>query len=154
MESLRLSGLISHPWGNAAQDYKAFKSKSRGKKSHDPFNNLPEELRRLIIAQLPSHDIASLRLSSRSFRELSKSLFKRLLQEEMPWFWEIEDVEEAYYAKDDKGSPEQNENEGDKGESGDKKGTQKAEAVNWLEVWVQLQSLKRGINGVRNRVRV
>jgi len=72
----------------------------------------------------------------------------------MPWFWEIEDVEEAYYAKDDKGSPEQNENQGDKGESGDKKGTQKAEAVNWLEVWVQLQSLKRGINGVRNRVRV
>jgi len=51
----------------------------------------------------------------------------------MPWFWEIEDVEEAYYAKDDKGSPEQNENQGDKGESGDKKGHRKLKPLTGLK---------------------
>lgn len=55
----------------------------------DPFGRLPMELSQLILSYLPSSDIASLRLVSRAFEQLPISLFHRLLQEEMPWLWEV-----------------------------------------------------------------
>jgi hypothetical protein len=57
-------------------------------KSQDPFLKLPQELTDSIVEYLPSRDIASLRLSSRAFRQLPISLFHTLLRQEMPWLWE------------------------------------------------------------------
>ncbi|KAF2169609.1 hypothetical protein M409DRAFT_52136 [Zasmidium cellare ATCC 36951] len=54
----------------------------------DPFTTLPAELRLMILQDLPSQSIASLRLSSRAFRQLPISLWHHLLLKEMPWFWE------------------------------------------------------------------
>jgi hypothetical protein len=54
----------------------------------DPFNLLPVELRMEVLHNLSSKDIASLRLSSRTFRQLPVSYFQSLLLREMPWVWE------------------------------------------------------------------
>lgn len=52
----------------------------------DPFDLLPTELNLQILHILSSKDIASLRLTSRAFRQLPISLWHHLLQKEMPWF--------------------------------------------------------------------
>ncbi|KAK2742855.1 hypothetical protein FQN55_007639 [Onygenales sp. PD_40] len=57
----------------------------------DPLQSLPQEIRLLIIDQLPSRDIANLRLASRAFRQLPISLWYHLVREEMPWLWEAWD---------------------------------------------------------------
>lgn len=54
----------------------------------DPFTLLPAELSLQILTHLPSSSIASLRLSSRAFRQLPQTLFHHLLRTEMPWLWE------------------------------------------------------------------
>lgn len=56
--------------------------------AQDPFTALPTELRLMILHDLCSKDVASLRLSSRVFRQLSISLWHHLIQEDFPWFWE------------------------------------------------------------------
>ncbi|KAK5133062.1 hypothetical protein LTR08_008267 [Meristemomyces frigidus] len=57
--------------------------------SPDAFAALPHELRLLTLSYLPSRDIASLRLASPTFRQLPITLFRDLLQREMPWLWEL-----------------------------------------------------------------
>lgn len=54
----------------------------------DPFTLLPAELSLQILTHLPSSSIASLRLSSRAFRQLPQTLFHHLLRTELPWLWE------------------------------------------------------------------
>ena len=56
----------------------------------DPFGNLSAEISDMILENLGSKDIASLRLASRMFRQLPNLLFRRLLSEDMPWMWEFE----------------------------------------------------------------
>lgn len=56
--------------------------------SSDIFSKLPSEIRSMVLSQLTSKDIATLRLASRSFRELPQSLFRERLLQEKPWFWE------------------------------------------------------------------
>ncbi|MCJ1433844.1 hypothetical protein MMC27_003209 [Xylographa pallens] len=56
--------------------------------STDPFMKLSAELSDMVLACLSSKDIANLRLASSVFRQLPTILFRRLLLEEMPWFWE------------------------------------------------------------------
>jgi hypothetical protein len=56
--------------------------------SRDLFGRIPEELRAMIVAHLGSKDIASLRLASRSFRQLPYTLWHDLMKKEMPWIWE------------------------------------------------------------------
>jgi hypothetical protein len=58
----------------------------------DPFLALPTELLHVILAHLPSSSIASLRLATRTVRQLPIVLFRRLLLEDMPWFWEANDL--------------------------------------------------------------
>ena len=55
----------------------------------DGFTKLPLELKLEILQYIGSKDIASLRLSSRAFRQLPISLWRRLLIEELPWLWEV-----------------------------------------------------------------
>ena len=57
----------------------------------DPFTKLPAELTNMTLNYLHSKDIAALRHVSRAFRQLPTILFRRLIIEEMPWFWEAQD---------------------------------------------------------------
>ena len=96
----------------------------------------------MILSYLSSRDIAHLQRVSRSFRHLTKSLFKRLLQEEKPWFWELVKLEELYenppyYMATS--YPSNNRNKKD---------------LNWLTVWTGLQRLQQHKHGVRNRARI
>jgi hypothetical protein len=54
----------------------------------DPFGKLPKELRDMVLEDLGSKDIASLRVASRSFRDLPNTLWHDLMKKEMPWIWE------------------------------------------------------------------
>ena len=57
----------------------------------DGFQTLSPELRLMIVDYLDSSDIASLRLSSHTFRQLPLTLFRRLIRREMPWLFEVWD---------------------------------------------------------------
>lgn len=61
-------------------------------KSSDLFMKLPNEIRSLILDELSSKDIANLRLVTPAYRQLSVSLFRRLLLEDMPWLWEAKEL--------------------------------------------------------------
>jgi hypothetical protein len=54
----------------------------------DLFLKLPIEILYIILDRLPSAAIASLRLVTRTVRQLPIILFRRLLLEDMPWLWE------------------------------------------------------------------
>ena len=58
----------------------------------DPFEDFPVELRITILEELRSKDIANLRLASKAFRPLPLSLFRKLLLQDMPWMWEIDEM--------------------------------------------------------------
>jgi len=58
----------------------------------DVFSRLPNELRYMIISQLPARDIANLRLVTPAYRQLSISVFRHLIFHEMPWLWEACDL--------------------------------------------------------------
>jgi hypothetical protein len=92
-----LGALDTEPEGEIARYSKYLRSPS----SYDGFGKLPEELRRLIVSNLASGDIANLRLASRSFLDVTKAMFRRLLLEEMPWFWEIDVIAETYQKRCD-----------------------------------------------------
>jgi hypothetical protein len=61
-------------------------------KSSDLFMKLLNELRSMILEGLSSKDIANLRLVTPAYRQLNVGLFRRLLLEDMPWFWEVKDL--------------------------------------------------------------
>jgi hypothetical protein len=65
-------------------------------KAQDRFNSLPEEIKLQILSFLASSDIANLRLASRAYRQLPIFLWRKLLQKEMPWLWEVWDTEEPH----------------------------------------------------------
>lgn len=58
----------------------------------DPFAKLPAEVTHLILDDLCSRDIATLRLATSAYRQLPNILFRRLCAEDMPWFWEFGEV--------------------------------------------------------------
>lgn len=112
----------------------------------------------MILSQLSSEEIGSLRLASRSFRQLPKQLFLRLIQDELPWFWEFQELTAAddefwrrlyrdqYLAKS--GLPRLDERIRRSQEGNFTRD------VNWREVYKKLCSLRKGILGVRNRARI
>ncbi|KAJ4333859.1 hypothetical protein N0V95_009325 [Ascochyta clinopodiicola] len=55
----------------------------------DAFSRLPLELRLQTLSYLNSSDIANLRLTSRTFRQLPILLWRDLLLKEMPYLWEV-----------------------------------------------------------------
>lgn len=59
--------------------------------ANDPFLRLPQELKFYLLDHLSSPDIANLRLCSRGFYQLPVSLWHRLLVDEMPWLWEVDE---------------------------------------------------------------
>ncbi|GAB1201321.1 hypothetical protein APSETT444_010712 [Aspergillus pseudonomiae] len=70
---------------------------SMTKNTTDPFTRLPREILDMIIKSLSTKDIASLRLVSRQFYQLHVSLWHRLIQEDMPWLWEVWSNEKPYF---------------------------------------------------------
>ncbi|KAI7418827.1 calcium ATPase, partial [Hortaea werneckii] len=58
----------------------------------DPFSKLPPELQQTLLWQLSRQDVANLRLVSPAFRQLPQSYFRRLVEIEMPWLWELSDL--------------------------------------------------------------
>jgi hypothetical protein len=55
----------------------------------DPFPRLPAEIIVMILSELGSTDIASLRLASRAFRQLPQAVFWGLTLRETPWLYEV-----------------------------------------------------------------
>ena len=60
--------------------------------SADPFRSAPTEVTSMVLDYLSSKDIASLRLATRVFRHIPQLHFRRLLLEDMPWMWEVEEM--------------------------------------------------------------
>jgi len=60
--------------------------------STDPFLRLPQELKDMVINELSSKELASLRLASRAFYEVQTFLFRRFVLEDLPWLWEANDI--------------------------------------------------------------
>lgn len=61
----------------------------------DPFSALSAEITAMILEHLGSKDIANLRLATPVFRQLPTILFRRLFLEDMPWLFEMEDLDVA-----------------------------------------------------------
>ena len=60
--------------------------------SADPFISVPTEVTSMVLDYLSSKDIANLRLATRAFRQIPPLQFRRLLLEDMPWMWEVEEM--------------------------------------------------------------
>jgi hypothetical protein len=65
--------------------------------SPDLFDTLPQELKLEIVRYLTPKVTSNLRLATRAFRQLPISLWRRFLQEEMPWLWEAWSDETPYF---------------------------------------------------------
>ena len=65
------------------------------KSIQDPFSQLSAEITSMILAYLGSKDIATLRLATPVFRQLPTILFRRLLLEDMPWLFEVKNLDVA-----------------------------------------------------------
>jgi hypothetical protein len=110
------------------------------------------------MLHLSSRDIGNLRLASRSFRQLPKQLFLHLIQEELPWFWELDELKAAddkfwklFHSGSDHNDGRAPLSRADILRSREGNYTKD---VNWLEVYKKLCSLKKGMLGVRNRARI
>jgi hypothetical protein len=53
---------------------------------------LPNEILCIILADLSSKDITHIRLVTPAYRQLTVSVFRRLLLEDMPWLWEAREL--------------------------------------------------------------
>ena len=56
----------------------------------DPFSQLSFELCQMLIDHLSRADVASMRSVSKRFTQLPQSYFRRLVDTEMPWIWELD----------------------------------------------------------------
>ncbi|KAK2747219.1 hypothetical protein FQN55_005214 [Onygenales sp. PD_40] len=59
----------------------------------DPFIRLPHEILQTILAHCDSQSLANMRLVTQACRQLRPILFRNLLAKEMPWIWELEDLD-------------------------------------------------------------
>ncbi|KAF7898650.1 hypothetical protein EAF00_005096 [Botryotinia globosa] len=131
--------------------------------STDHFNKLPIELKQKLLYKLGSKDIANLRLVSRAFRQLPQELFRHLLVKELPWFWEIDHIQQRKmeqvrnmllerYGEDLSGM-------GERDDSVHVQFIKDCVAMNppnfdWKRVYDRVKLLQKGNLGVRNRARV
>lgn len=61
--------------------------------AEDPFSQLSAEITSMILDNLGSKDIANLRLATPVFRQLPTILFRRLLLEDMPFLFEVRNLD-------------------------------------------------------------
>ncbi|KAL2061910.1 hypothetical protein VTL71DRAFT_7288 [Oculimacula yallundae] len=85
------NGVFTFTYKNDGDHWKGMhKTPPPGNKS-DFFSRLPNEIRYMIISDLPARDIANLRLVTPAYRQLPVSVFRTLILHEMPWLWEVHD---------------------------------------------------------------
>ena len=63
--------------------------------AQDIFSVLPPEITSIILDCLGLKDIANLRLATPVFRQLPNILLRRLFREEMPWLFEVQELDMA-----------------------------------------------------------
>ncbi|KAK2794238.1 hypothetical protein FQN50_009932 [Emmonsiellopsis sp. PD_5] len=63
----------------------------------DPFIRLPHEILQMILTHCDSQSLANMRLVTQACRQLRPILFHNLLAKEMPWIWELEDLDVREY---------------------------------------------------------
>jgi hypothetical protein len=123
--------------------------------SADTFSVLPTELKDMVLSHLSSKDIGNLRLASRTFRQLPNRLFFRLIRDELPWFWEIDELRAACAEHRE---PLYNMQNPLLSQLLSVHAVRERELLdrdmNWLEVYKKLCLLKKAMLGVRNRVRI
>lgn len=104
-----LSQLLKHPTSGAGRSTTFGCSKapddnqneshrttpSTSKVAQDPFSALAAEITSMILEHLGSKDIANLRLATPVFRQLPTILFRGLFLEDMPWLFEMKDLDVA-----------------------------------------------------------
>jgi hypothetical protein len=116
---------------------------------------LPTELKDMVLSHLSSKDIGNLRLASRTFQQLPNRLFFRLIRDELPWFWEIDELRAACaeYCE-----PLYNMQNPLLSQLLSVHAVRERELLdrdmNWLEVYKKLCLLKKLMLGVRNRARI
>lgn len=70
-----------------------FKALAASASAQDPFQAFPPELCAVLLELLGPRDVANLRLSSKAFSQLPQTYFKHLIKKEMPWAWELHDID-------------------------------------------------------------
>ncbi|KAH7419341.1 hypothetical protein BKA64DRAFT_737538 [Cadophora sp. MPI-SDFR-AT-0126] len=140
--------------------------KSSRNRNTDPFAIFPLEMKNKILSHLSPVEISSLRLSTRAFRQPPQQIFRSLIEQEMPWFWEIDEIRaevEKDYAdafREEFGSVEDLEMleglvDGEWLAFVRERMEGKREIdVNWFGVYKTLKVMEGGRKGVRNRRRV
>ncbi|KAL3463598.1 hypothetical protein BJX64DRAFT_257009 [Aspergillus heterothallicus] len=73
-------------------------ARARHRINHDPFTNLPIELRLMVLSSLPAASILALRAASPSFQEISipATLWRDALENSLPWLWEFQEYESPF----------------------------------------------------------
>lgn len=133
--------------------------------STDLFMKLPAEIKSMLLMDLDSKDIRNLRLVSRAFRQLPLHLFRHLIQKELPWFWEIDTIQEKkleytrnmYIETYGEDLSKWNDRLDDKFKQSVKEtieGKHPPETLDWKNVYQTLKMLQNGRIGVKNRVRI
>ncbi|KAH7176784.1 hypothetical protein EDB81DRAFT_773570 [Dactylonectria macrodidyma] len=56
--------------------------------TQDPFLRLPQEVRTMILLEVPFDDVVNLQLSSRAFWDIGDAVFRNLVVRDWPWMWE------------------------------------------------------------------
>ncbi|KAK2784916.1 hypothetical protein FQN53_008102 [Emmonsiellopsis sp. PD_33] len=104
LERLRL-GIHERPQGAFRWAYDSFPAAlktparydspptSMSRSVSDPFIRLPLEILQTILAHCDSQSLANMRLVTQACRQLRPILFRNLLAKEMPWIWELEDLD-------------------------------------------------------------
>jgi len=141
-----------HPYGELVFHIGSFTPyQAANTSSSDTFIRFPVEVQTMVLSHLSSKEIGSLRLASRSFRQLPKSLFLDLIKKELPWFWEFDELMELdakYRAKVG------HDNNDEMAKAHLEEERSKIKKVNWLTIYKHLIVLRRSILGVRNRARI
>jgi hypothetical protein len=134
--------------------------------STDPFMKLPAELKTILLMELDSKDIRNLRLVSRAFRQLPQQIFKHLILKELPWFWEVDEIQKQkheyirdeyieIYGEDLSKLDDQKLCDEYKQKVKDTiERKYSPQAIDWRHVYQILKVLERGRLGVKNRVRI
>ena len=109
----------------------------------------------MVLSHLSSKDIGNLRLASRTFQQLPNRLFFRLIRDELPWFWEIDELRAACAEYCEPLYNMQNPLLSQLLSVHAVRGRELLDRdMNWLEVYKKLCLLKKSMLGVRNRARI
>lgn len=122
----------------------------------DPFYTMPLEIKNAVLLHLSSKDISALRLASRSFHQIPEAIFRKLIKEEMSWFWEVDEMkrEEEHITKayQESYDAETLQVYFENGHDRDMLAFVKAQLekphlnTNWLRVYNQLKIMERGLS--------